>query len=97
MNTELYAVIRNAAGQIGETLDPQDISKSDADSYDYRVLTGLAAASVEILEHSPSKLFYWLGFCFLQFGLEGIDPRIQALMDALENELIEQLEAAPED
>jgi len=97
MNEKLCSEIRHLAGQIGETLDPDDISKSDADSYDYRVLTGLASASMEILEHNPSKLFYWLGFCFLGLGLDEIDPKIQALMDALEYELIEQLDAMPED
>ena len=88
---ELSRKIRELAGQIGEISDPEQFGNSDAEDYDFKVLTGLATATVETIDFNPGKLFHWLGYCFIRFGVD-IDPRIQSLMDALENEVMNQLE-----
>ena len=97
MNTEkteeqLIYEIRALAGQLGELYHREQEGPSDAEHYDFQVLVGLANATVGITDFDPSKLFYWLGYCIIGFGLD-VDPRISALMDALEHEVTNQLEA----
>lgn len=89
--------IRALAGQLGADDHPEQDGPSDAEHYDFQVMVGLALAVVEAIDMNPSKLFYWFGFCLIDFGLDGSDPRIQALMDALYREVESQLDALDEE
>jgi hypothetical protein len=89
--TELILQIRNLAGQIGEINHSEQVGKSDAEDYDFKVLTGLANATVEVIDFDPGKLLHWVGYCLIGLGAD-IDPRVQSLMDALVNEVMNQLE-----
>lgn len=51
---------------------------------------------VEIIDFRPDRLLYWFGYCLINFGLDASDPRLCALMDALENEVEDQLDGLPE-
>jgi hypothetical protein len=53
--TELILQIRNLAGQIGEINHSEQVGKSDAEDYDFKVLTGLANATVEVIDFDPGK------------------------------------------
>jgi len=93
---ELSRQIRILAGQLGEIHHREQEGSSDAEHYDFQVLVGLANATVEITDFNPEKLFYWLGYCIIGLGAD-IDPRISALMDALKNEVVSQLDAIEEE
>ncbi len=88
---ELIHQIRALAGQLGELHYREQEGPSDAEHYDFQVMVGLANATVDITNFAPEKLFYWLGYCIIGLGLD-VDPRIRALMDALENEVNAQLD-----
>jgi hypothetical protein len=93
---QLIHEIRLLAGQLGELHHREQEGPSDAEHYDFQVMVGLAKATVEITDFDPEKLFFWLGFCFIGLGLD-VDPRISALMDALKNEVSDQLDTLFED
>ncbi len=93
---ELILQIRSLAGQLGELDHREQEGPSDAEHYDFQVMVGLANATVDITNFDPDKLFYWLGYCILRLGLD-VDPRIRALMDALQNEVNTQLDTMLED
>lgn len=93
---ELINQIRALAGQLGELDHREQEGPSDAEHYDFQVMVGLANATIGITDFNPTKLFYWLGYCILGLGLD-VDPRISALMDALENEVNTQLDILIED
>ena len=88
---QLILQIRKLAGQLGELMDSEPVDPSDAESYDFQVMTGLARATVDITDFDPEKLYKLLGYCIIGLGLE-INPRISALMDALRNEVNDQLD-----
>jgi hypothetical protein len=88
---ELIHQIRTLAGQLGELHHREQEGPSDAEHYDFQVMVGLAKATVDITNFDSAKLFYWLGYCIIGLGLD-VDPRIKALMDALENEVNAQLD-----
>jgi hypothetical protein len=93
---ELVLKLRGIAGEIGSIDNEQPLS-SDADSYDLQVLSGLSDAVVTILDDVPSKFFSWIDYCLISYGLGFPNPRITALIDALENEVYSQLESLEED
>ena len=76
--------IRQIAGQIGakHTLD----KAPDAEEYEFQVFIGMAEAVAEVLDHKEGSFSHWLGFLILATGLPS-DPRLDALIDALENEI----------
>ena len=82
---------------LGVMNQPEQVSKSDAENYDFQVLTGLSDAVVEVIDYDIEKLFYWFGYCLLGFGVDPCDDRISALMDALKNEVITQSDKAMEE
>lgn len=86
--------IRLLAAKLAEdhTLD----DSSDAEEYQHQIECGLADAVVDILDFDLPRLIYWFGHCFIQFGLDPLDARIAALLDALENEVANQLDASEE-
>ena len=43
---QLILQIRKLAGQLGELMDSEPVDPSDAENYDYQVMTGLAGATV---------------------------------------------------
>ncbi len=88
---QLIHQIRLLAGQLGELHHSEQQGPSDAEHYDFQVMVGLANAAVEITDFAPEKLFYWLGYCLIALGLD-VDPRVSALMDALENEVNVQID-----
>jgi hypothetical protein len=88
---QLILQIRELAGQLGELDHCEQEGPSDAEHYDFQVMVGLAKATVDITNFDSAKLFYWLGYCIIGLGLD-VDPRIRELMDALENEVNEQLD-----
>jgi hypothetical protein len=57
----------------------------------------LADAITEIQGNDPEKLFHWFVYCLIGFGLDSLNPRISALIDALEREVYSQLESLEED
>ncbi|MEI6819326.1 MAG: hypothetical protein WCL19_06960 [Verrucomicrobiota bacterium] len=93
---QLIHEIRSLAGQLGELHHREQEGPSDAEHYDFQVMVGLANATIDITNFDPEKLFYWLGYCIIGLGLD-MDPRISALIDALENEVNAQLDILLED
>lgn len=94
---EIIIKIRELAGMLGEMNDSKPVSKSDAENYEDKVLTGLSDAVVEVIDHNIEKLFYWFGYCMLGFEVDPLNDRISVLMEALENEVIKQRDKAMED
>ena len=90
---QLIYQIQSLAGQFGELMNSEPVDPSDAESYDFQVMTGLARATVEIIDFDPAKLFAYLEYCIIDLGLRNMDhnPRISALKDALENEVHDRL------
>lgn len=88
---ELVIKIRELAAELGATQDYLD-NAGDAVNYDYQVQLGMAYAAGEMMDYDPGKLTKWFGHCIINIGIEP-DARIEALLDALRNELIDQAEA----
>ncbi len=92
----LIQQIRDAAGKIGVLEKMEYPGVADAKEYCFQVRCGLSEAVGEILEFEPAALIQ-----FLRYALCGIidpdNPRIAALMDALQNEIEEQIDSASQD
>jgi len=91
----LILKLRELAGQIGE-IENEIPEACDAENYDFQVKIGLATSIAEILDYDIQRTVRWFGYCLMNCGGIGIDPRIEALLDALANEVECQAEAADE-
>ena len=88
----LILKLREIAGQIGE-IENEIPEACDAENYDFQVKIGLATSIVEILDYDIPQIVHWFGWCLMRCGGIEIDPRIDALLDALANEVECQSEA----
>ncbi len=91
----LILQLRELAGQIGE-IENEIPEAWDAENYDFQVQIGLATSIVEILDYDIQKVIRWFSYCLMNCGGIEIDPRVDALLDALANEVECQSEAARE-
>jgi hypothetical protein len=91
---QLILQIRELAGKLGELHFSEQEGPSDAEHYDFQVMVGLSMATVDVSNHHPEKLFYFLEHCIIGLGLGNMEnnPRISALKDALQYEVRDQLD-----
>lgn len=89
----LIQKIRELAGQIGQLEKMELPGAPDAKEYCFQVRCGLSSAVVEILDYEPAAISQFHRYLLSSF-VDPDNPRIAALLDALDNEIENQLATA---
>lgn len=93
--TSLIQTIRELSGKIGMLEKMEWPGAPDSKEYCFQVRSGLATAVNEILDFDFAAQMQFFRYCISRF----VDPdneRIAALLDALQNEIEEQMDSAEE-
>lgn len=88
--------IRELAGKLGILEKMEWPGAADSSEYDFQVRCGLATTVCEILDHDLAALTQFYRYCLAGI-VDPDNPRIAALMEALQNEIEAQSEAEEDD
>lgn len=91
----LIQKIRELAGEIGQLQKMECPGAPDAKEYCFQVRCGLSSAVSEILDYEPAAISQFHRYLLAGF-VNPDNPRIAALLDALDNEIESQIDAEDE-